>query len=171
MNIFDFSPQMIYIIIFIVFVALVALLIKAKKQSYDYDKINFLFTPAEKKFLAVLEKTVNSKYRIYGKVRIADIVKPKKRLSTKNWWNQFARISSKHFDYVLCSSDKIEPLLVIELNDKSHKKQNRAKRDIEVDKICRSANLPILWVPAARSYNQEDLLNKIQNSIMETTRV
>ena len=164
MNIFDL-PVMTYVVIFIVLILFVALSAKANKDSYDYDKINFLFTPAEKKFLAVLEKTVGSRYRIYGKVRIADIVKPKKMLSKTNWWKQFVRTSSKHFDYVLCCNDNIEPLLVIELNDKSHGKQSRKKRDVVVSNICSSANLPILWVPAARSYNKEDLLNKIEDSI------
>lgn len=164
MNIFDL-PVMTYIIIFIVLILFVALSAKVNKDCYNYEKINFLFTPAEKKFLLVLEKTVGSKYRVYGKVRIADVVKPKKMLSKKNWWKQFVRTSSKHFDYVICSLDKIEPLLVIELNDKSHGKVVRQKRDVLVSNICSSADLPILWVPAAGSYNSEDLLNKIEESI------
>ena len=158
--------QILYIGIVIIFALLLFLLLQLKKETFKYHKINSLFTPTERKFLLILERSVKGRYRVYAKTRIADIVKPRNNLSKKEWSQQFWRTSSKHFDYVLCSNDKIEPLLAIELNDSSHEKRDRKKRDIQVSKICKSAHLPILWIPVAKTYNIEALWKQIDDRIV-----
>lgn len=53
-------------------------------------------------------------------------------------------------------------VLVIELDSYTHRRKSTQKRDAEKDAILEQAGLPILHVPAASSYDGEDLRNKIQ---------
>lgn len=125
-----------------------------------------LFSPAEKNFYQALNASVSSDYLILGKVRIADVLLPSKNLSKKRWNRHFWDISSKHFDFVLCDKESLEVVCVIELNDKSHQKRSRAERDRLVDEVCTSANLPLVWFKAQRSYDQEAIQKTIATSFI-----
>ena len=50
--------------------------------------------------------------------------------------------------------DTFEPLLLVELNDSSHKRADRRMRDEKVAAICRSAGLPLVtfWLNEDLSY-------------------
>ncbi len=42
--------------------------------GYRYGSQRALFTPAERSFLGVLEQAMGETYRIFGKVRLADVI-------------------------------------------------------------------------------------------------
>jgi len=126
-----------------------------------------LFSPAEKNFLKALDRSVGKKYRIFAKVRIADIVLPGKMLNQKQWRKHFWKISSKHIDYVLCDYKTLDIVCLIELNDKSHQRKDRKDRDILVTKICESANIPLVWINVRRSYDSLHIENKIAQAILQ----
>ena len=46
-------------------------------RTFPYEKIERLFTPAERSFLGVLEEVIGKEYVILGKVRLADIIRPR----------------------------------------------------------------------------------------------
>ncbi|MGC9350450.1 MAG: DUF2726 domain-containing protein [Sulfurovum sp.] len=143
---------------------LILLLWFLRRERLHYEKVA-LFTPAEKKFLNVLEQALGDEFRIYGKVRIADTILPKKGLSRKSWNRHFFQISSKHFDYVLCDKRSMDTLCVIELNDRSHQRRERIKRDQLVEKACRSANLPLVWIAVQKNYDKREIHHQIKKEI------
>lgn len=94
---------LIIALVAIFFLRLLTLLIKpSRDDSYNYRKQKVLFTAAERSFLGILDQAVGDQYRILGKVRIADVLTPEKGMTRKHWQIAFNKISSKHFDYVLC---------------------------------------------------------------------
>lgn len=131
-----------------------------------YVPLNNLFTPAELSFYHVLKQSVSDAYEVFGKVRIADVVQPKKSLSSKLWWIAFNRISSKHFDYVICDPETLSIVAVIELDDSSHLKGKTIKRDRFVNEVCRSANVKLIRFKAKKYHvNQvRDVIDDILNS-------
>lgn len=119
-----------------------------------YRKKKTLFTEAERSFLGVLDQCIDPiQYRVFGKVRMADIVEPNPTKNRSEWQKAFNAISAKHFDYVICSSDTLQPVCVIELDDKSHSQKKRQQRDQLLDGICEEAGLSLLRFPAQRTYN------------------
>ena len=118
-----------------------------------YEPRTPLFTPAERSFLGVLDQAVGEKYRIFGKVRVADVIKPLKGLPRPRYKSAFNRISSKHFDFVLCDADTLKVLFAVELNDKSHKRKKRAARDQLLNDICRVVEMPLVTFDAKASYS------------------
>lgn len=55
----------------------------------------------------------------------------------------------------------MKPLFGIELDDASHKRSDRQKRDVFMDDVFRTANLSLLRVPIQRSYSRDEIVSKI----------
>lgn len=117
------------------------------------------------RFLGVLDQAISDKYHIFGKVRVADILTPAKGMSRKNWQIAFNRISSKHFDYILCSKDKLDVIAVIELDDKSHNSNKTKNRDSLLEAACESAGLELIRFQAKRNDNIQSVRNQIESSL------
>ena len=126
-------------------------------QEFPYRRIDPLFTPAERSFLGVLQKAAGDQVNIFGKVRVADVINPQKGLSRSEWQKAFNRIANKHFDFLICRSDDLSALCVIELNDSSHKSQKRSQRDEFLSAACSEANLPFVQIPAKVAYQIEEI--------------
>ena len=100
---------------------------------------------------------------VFAKVRLLDLVDLPK--GTENRQSHTNRVISKHVDFLLCDREKLSPLLVIELDDSSHERDDRAQRDAFVDEALGAAGLPILHVSANRSYAPKELADLIQEKL------
>jgi len=116
--------------VLIVFVGAIVQIKSNSIGSSSYRKKEALFSTAELRFLASLDEAVSDRYRVFGKVRVADVISPAKGTNRSDWQVAFNRISAKHFDYILCSKDDLGVVAAVELDDKSH-----SQRRSEVDKI------------------------------------
>ncbi|PKG82775.1 topoisomerase [Colwellia sp. 75C3] len=157
-----------FIILFLIFVILLVVLLKAKTTppiEASYELIGPLFTPAERSFLGTLNLACDDKAVVFGKVRIADILKPQKGLNRSQWQTAFNKISSKHFDFVICNANDLSVLSVIELDDSSHNRKASIKRDELVELACKNASLKLHRFKARATYS----VNEIRNTIFEIT--
>lgn len=164
------SNQIFFIfgIIFVIGVVINVLLYALKGRGggfYPFEKQGALFTPEERSFLGVLDQAIGTEYRIFGKVRLADLIKVKKGMGRKSYFQAFNRISAKHIDYVMCRADDLSIELLIELDDKSHSKASQVKRDKFVDAAVGAAGVPILHILAKRSYSVEEIAFKVQEAL------
>jgi hypothetical protein len=160
--------------IMIVLLVLVILLIVLKKfltpNPYPYEKLDALFTPAERSFLHVLQQAVAQEVHVFGKVRVADVLTPHANIARSHWQRAFNKISAKHFDYVLCDKNNLSVLCVIELNDRSHNTRIRKKRDHFLEKSCQAAHLPLVQIRARASYNPEELQQTLSPYLQKKVR-
>jgi hypothetical protein len=130
-------------------------------KGYPYEKEDSLFSPAERSFLWVLEQAVGQNYRIFGKVRLADVIRVKRGMSRATWQSAFNQIQSKHLDFVACDPNDLTIRFVVELDDKSHAKTNRQTRDDFVNQALAAAGVPFFRFPAKRSYSVQDIQSQI----------
>ena len=140
------------------------------KRARLYRRRDALFSAAERSFLGVLDQASADRYRVFGKVRIADVITPVKGLDKSTWATVFNRIKAKHFDFVLCDPQTLEVKAVIELNDKSHSSSRAIARDELVGRACADAGLALRAVKAQRSYSTE-AVRQIVNEIDVELRV
>jgi len=157
-----------WVIIAVAFAVVIVIVILKLSQKqgiqsveYPYKKLDVLFTPAERSFLGVLDQAVGEKAQIFGKVRVADVIAPKKGMSRSDWQKAFNKISSKHFDFLLCDKNDLSILCAIELNDSSHSSKSRKNRDVFLEGACHSANIPLVQISAKATY----AINEVQESI------
>jgi hypothetical protein len=130
------------------------------REKLPYEKKDYFFSKAERSFYGVLKQVVGDQLDIFGKVRLADVIGVVK--GTDKWQTHFNKISSKHVDFLLCDPKLVAPVLVIELDDSSHKQLKRQERDKFVNDALADAGLPILHVPVQASYDPAALRTDIQ---------
>jgi hypothetical protein len=162
-------------IIVLIAIQFVVLFITVNKKhtkgaiGFPYTSRNPLFSAAERSFLGVLDKAVGSDHRVFGKVRVADIAKVKSGLNNSARQGALNKIASKHFDYVVCRHSDLSVVCVVELNDKSHASKRAQARDKFIDGVCDTIGLPLLKVPAKRSYSVDGIsalfMEAIQKSV------
>jgi hypothetical protein len=129
----------------------------APAEQLQYRRRPALFSAAERSFAGVLDQVLDGRYRVYGKVRVADLIEPLPGKDRRIWQKAFNRISAKHFDFVICSSSDLVPVVVIELDDRSHQKHKRQQRDELLQQICVQVQLPLIRVPAQKAYKLADV--------------
>lgn len=122
------------------------------EKEYSYKAAGPLFTPAERSFLGVLDQAVGDRARVFGKVRVLDVIIPVLGLDKSSRSVALNKINRKHFDFVLCKPNDLSVICVIELDDKSHQKKSRQERDEFLLDTCVAAGIPMIQVPARAAY-------------------
>lgn len=139
-------------------------------EKYPYKKKGYLLSKAENNFYEVLSNVLKDQDIVINcKVRLADLLYIPKGVSSRQ--SYFNRIQSKHVDFVICKRRLMVPLLAIELDDKSHQRNDRIERDEFLDQALEDAMLPIIRVKASDSYNVNDLRERIMRVINIGTQI
>ena len=135
-----------------------------------YESASALFTSAELTFLKVLQDLLCGDYSIQGKVRLADIISPDIRLNSVQTKWAFRRISQKHVDFLICDKKGFSIIGVVELDDRSHFRTDRIKRDRFVDAALAGAGIPILHHPVKLQYDPNRYPPKTQPGIGDSSQ-
>ncbi|REC93367.1 DUF2726 domain-containing protein [Kushneria indalinina] len=138
---------------------------RSGKGQLPYAAQKQLNTPAEQAFFAAVDRAVEGRAMIACKVRIADVLQVsfrKRNNQDQRWWRFFRLISSKHVDLVICESRGGRFLAAIELDDRSHNRSDRKRRDRFVDQAFASAGLPLLRFAASGSYDVREIQQRLE---------
>lgn len=157
------TPTLFIIIaaLIIVFVALYGF-----RPKYPYFARNYLLTKAELEFYKALTNAIPENLMIAPKVRLADII----TCTDQNWHRGFgSKISSKHIDFVLYDPTNAQIKLCIELDDATHDRQDRKRRDEFVEQALRISAVPLLRIKTAMNYNKADLKFDIEAALNKGT--
>lgn len=136
------SIVLILTLLIILLLALAPFLFKRPLTKYQYLRKDFILTQSEREFFEVLLASVENKYHVFPQVHLDVILNHKVR--GQNWFGAFRHIDEKSVDFVICDKVYIKPLLAIELDDKSHEREDRIERDEEVERILNEAGMPLL---------------------------
>lgn len=162
-----------WMLLLLIVFALVVLFVRKRKseeqsgevENFPYVLSDTMFSPAERSFLGVLDQAVGADFRVFGKVRVADVVGVAKGMPKSLWQRAFNRISAKHFDYVLCRPTDLKPVCAIELNDQSHAKDERKGRDKFLEGVCAAAGFPLVFLHAQHAYTVREICDQIAGAI------
>lgn len=155
---------------------------KSKKEQYyvptkdnisdekEIKNVNNIF-PYQKKYLLTKNewyfykkiKPICEKYNLHiiSKVRLADIVDVKSNLNKSEQQIYFNKIQNKHVDFILCNPENLAIVALIELDDSSHKNQNRIERDEFLNNLCEKVDYKLI-----RITNMNDFENEIEKIIV-----
>lgn len=87
------------------------------------ESIKPLFTPAERSFLKMLDQIVGEGYRIFGKMRLSDILNGEGECSEDKRMIAGGTIEHKRVGFVICRADDLMPVAVVELTGKHINRQ------------------------------------------------
>ena len=122
------------------------------EQSNDIDfsdayQAKYLFSKNEWSQYKKLKAIADVKgYEICPKVRLFDIIEPKK--GHEKYKTLMYKIQAKHVDFVICDKN-MHIKAIIELDDSSHDKKERRERDEFVDLILQSVGYKVVhtrWI-------------------------
>lgn len=111
-----------------------------------YVSKDFMMTPTEQKVYKLLELKYGEQYYIFAQVRVVDVLQPnvKKYFTwTKEYKSLFWQVSQWHFDYVLCDKNDFRILCALELDDLSHNRSDRVRRDRILNAVCADAGVDL----------------------------
>lgn len=131
-------------------------------DDLPYTCRRYLLTQAEREFFEVLRAAAPEGWYVFPQVRLANLLMLRK--GTRNWKPHFSRVAQKCVDFVFCDGAEIGPRLVVELDDASHDRSDRQRRDAFVDAALRSAGLPVLHVRWRRNYDRAELASQIRHA-------
>lgn len=118
-----------------------------------------LMTDRETHFFHGLLRDVDAgRWYLCPQVRVADIVQISSavRPRSKTWWKLFNLVSRWHCDVVIVDRATLDVVAAVELDDRSHLKSSRRRRNILLNEVMRQAGIPLL-----RGYDREELQEQI----------
>ena len=111
--------------------------VEADKSVTSYRPIPLLTNYEQLNYVKLREYAQRNGLIICPKIRLADLIEPKPNKVRAVWQKHFNMICSKHVDFTLCDYD-LNVKVIIELDDKSHQRQDRQIRDRFVDTVLKS---------------------------------
>lgn len=154
--------SLIFLVVFVFLIAIIKTILSSStdKTQYKYQRRSLL-SKNELEFYKVLYPIASKNGLIlFTKTRLADLIEPVK--GSANWQGSFNKISQKHVDFILCDASKLNPVLIIELDDATHERANRQLRDEFVDQALKSAKIPILHTKTAKNI-ENDIAAKLSS--------
>jgi hypothetical protein len=130
--------------------ALLILLSRGGARPLPYFSREFLLSNSERAFYTVLRQSIPQGIGICMKVRLADVLDCPSAAKQQGY---FAKVSQKHLDFVLYDLVTTRILAGVELDDRSHEQPRRQARDHFVNQAMATAGIPLIRVPAAKTYD------------------
>ena len=135
----------------LMFFCLFALFYKPKekiKLNSKYERKGTMLTRPEYNFLLLLRGIKPEKYEVIPQVALNSVIEKKTNTS---YSSELFRLC----DYCFVDKETYEPLLLVELNDRSHLRADRQERDAKVAAICSAAKIPLVtfWMDGDLTFN------------------
>lgn len=122
-----------------------------QRQNKNHYAPKKLITYTEQKYYEAIKKAVSNDFILYPQINLASIIE---RTDKHKYVNELFR----NVDFAIFDK-AYNPILLIEINDKTHKERKRIERDKKVKEILAIANLPIVTFWTDYGVNQ-DYINK-----------
>lgn len=113
-----------------------------KNNKYSYLAKGLVMSRTEAEFFKRLNLIVNERYFVFPQVHLSALFDH--RVKGQDWRIAFRHINGKSVDFVLCDKVTLQPVYAIELDDSTHNRRDRVERDLEVERIFREAQLPLV---------------------------
>ncbi|MBI2872696.1 MAG: DUF2726 domain-containing protein [Chloroflexi bacterium] len=118
-------------------------------------KIIPLFNYSEQKVLRIADAVLGApQYRVFGKLRMADTLKPE--VDELSYTDQTFLIRA-HFDFVVVDAKSKRPLFAMEFDGPHHKDSSQVRRDIQKNRLCYLAKFPLVRVSSAHLYEHDQV--------------
>ncbi len=136
--------------------------LSAKLPLTDTPATHYRVNPSflskdEQAFYKALQRGLGNQFLVLLKVRVCDVLQPQQSLAKSTWQSAFNCIKSKHFDFVLCCPNQFEIIAAIELDNSSHSRATRQKRDKFLNSACDSAHFPLVRITARQIYAAQEI--------------
>ena len=158
----------IFVAILVIFIILTIIIIGGSPQetepSFAYSKNFSLLSSTEKAFLETLEPLLAESFRVFIKVRLADLIQIKPQQQKGVPREALSKIGTTTVDFVICSARDFAIVGIFDLENKAHSPSDQDMADEFIDKAAAAAQLPLVRMPAQLHYNGEEIAALLKNN-------
>lgn len=133
--------------------------IKGNKEDvpFLYELKTSLMTTTELEFYKCIIEVLPEGYQVHPQANLAAFI-------IKKYNTRYQNELFRNVDFLITDKN-FKPILIIEINDKTHLEYSRKIRDEKVSQICREAGIPIMNLWTKYGINREYIKNKIIEKI------
>lgn len=131
----------------------IALSFRKSDKRVRYFLKPCLLTPTEKEYLKAIEIAVGDRYIILPQINLASVI-DKEGEGFRSELFRNADFGIFDYDY--------RPVMLIEINDDTHLRKDRAERDEKVSAICKKARLPIVFFWTRDGLDQNEITKTLR---------
>lgn len=139
-----------------------------KPVALEYEACGALLTDAEAAFYPVLAEAAKAGPEaclVMSKVRLGDLVTPKRGLDRSRSTTLRNRANQKHVDFVVVRASDFGVVAAVELDDSSHQRAKVKERDGFVDGALEAAGVRVVRVKWGRGYDLEKVAGVLWGEI------
>lgn len=134
-----------------------------RRRALPYALGQALFSPEEAAFLAALDEAVGGDFRVFGKVRLSDLVTARRGVGKRALEQASARIEPLRIDFLVCGRESASVVCACALvGGKSRKAR---VPDKALGRACDALGLPLVRVQMAETYSAKALAEQIYTAI------
>lgn len=136
-----------------------------KKKTNNYPSNNQyqkkeLLTEYEKYFYNIINNNFSNDYIVMPQVNLASVIN-----KVKEYPKQYQNELYRNIDFGIFDKQTMQPLLLIEINDKTHEQKDRIKRDIKVKEICNKANIKLIAFYSKYENKPQYIIDRIKKEL------
>lgn len=126
-----------------------------------FKKKKTLLNSSEATFLKMLSSKLGENIIVIPQVNLLSFVEVDN--SFENLYEEIETLRKFTVDYLLIDSATTEPILVVELDGKSHEGFSKKNRDHYVNQVCDKAKIPIIHVQVGDNFEKsiESVIKKL----------
>lgn len=133
---------------------------KIKQNSKPTYQSKQLITEYEKYFYNILIENFSKNYLIMPQVNLSTIINKNKDFPT-----QYQNELNRNIDFGIFDKTTTKPLLLIEINDKTHNEPSRIARDKKVKEICQISKINLITFYSNYKNKKNYVISRIKNEL------
>lgn len=131
-----------------------------EQKHTKYVKKKSLLTDCEKKVYHKIQRAIQDfNLIVTPQVNLATIVD---KVSNERYRNELFR----NIDFGVFEADTLKPVVMIELNDSTHRNANRYARDMKVKAILQDAGIPLITLHADMPNDVAYIRKRVRNVLL-----
>jgi len=130
--------------------------------QFPYERKKSFLSPNEIAYYKVLQMIFGNRYLIFAQVSVFDLCDVLDRPFNQGAVN---RINRLRVDFVLCHPRTFKPMIAVELDDSTHDRLDRRRRDAFLDRVFRVVGMKLVRQRARLTYSVAEVTQTVEAAL------
>jgi len=126
-----------------------------------YEGKAYMMSKAEAQFYRALKVAAGNDFEIMCQVSLYQVIQPRP-MPPQHYQAAINRINRKTLDFVLCDPRTMKTIAAIELDDRTHNRNDRIYRDTFLNKAMEEAGVPLIRFQAKATYAAAQIARELE---------
>lgn len=134
-------------------------------ETPTYEPEPAFVSGRQRALLGLLEPALEDRYRVFCKIRLADVVRPVYATSLKRPRLPGGRLESECLDFVICEKKGFKILGVVQIDGEDQTDTGRRRSESTVDRVLAAAGIPVVHLAGAEHLDSEEVRIEISRKL------